>query len=333
MRIAAFPKGDLHEMVVRRTKPVFEWIEEARTLGVDGLELHTGFLWDSGGAYLDRVGEAITDAGFAMPMMCASPDFTHPDRDERAREVERHASHMRATARLGGPGAVCRVLSGQAHPEVALEQGLDWAAEAITSLLPLAAELGIRLAIENHYKATGWAYVEFAQAPDVFRALLARIPDREHFGVQFDPSNALVAGADPPDFLRSVVDRVITMQASDRYREPAPPGLAGSGPRSAATRPDGAGRPGASASEASAASSAPADYASLKHGVIGQGLNDYDKIFSILVDAGYDGWISIEDGVNGLDELAASAAFLREARDRWFGGSTEVRVRALEAYR
>jgi len=299
MRIAAFPKGDLHEMVISRTKPVFTWIEEARTLGVDGLELHTGFLWESGDAYLDRVGEAVTAAGFAMPMMCASPDFTHPDRDVRAREVERHAAAMRATARLGGPGAACRVLSGQAHPQVALEQGLDWAAEAITSLLPLAAELSIVLAIENHYKATGWDHPEFAQAPEVFRALVERIPDRVRFGVQFDPSNALVAGADPAEFLRTVVDRVVTMQASDRYREPG----------------------------------APLDYASLKHGVIGRGLNDYDKIFSILVEAGYDGWISIEDGVNGLDELAASAAFLREARDRWFGGSSAVRVRAMEANR
>ncbi|BCB78797.1 sugar phosphate isomerase/epimerase [Phytohabitans flavus] len=308
MRIAAFPKGDLHEMVVSRTKPVFTWIEEARTLGVDGLELHTGFLWESGEAYLDRVGEAITAAGFEMPMMCASPDFTHPDKDERAREVERQAEFMRATARLGGAGATCRVLSGQAHPEVAVEQGLDWAAEAITSLLPLAAELGIMLAIENHYKASTWTYPEFAQAPDVFRALVDRIPDRVHFGVQYDPSNAIVAGADPAEFLRTVIDRVVTMQASDRYLEP-----------------------GTTLDDLRQADGTIGYSPALKHGVIGQGLNDYDKIFTIMVDAGYDGWISIEDGVNGLDELAASAAFLRAARDRWFGGSTAVRVRALEA--
>ena len=49
----------------------------------------------------------------------------------------------------------------------------------------------------------------------------------------------------------------------------------------------------------------------LRHGVIGQGLNDYDKIFSTLHREGFDGWVSIEDGENGMDELRESVAFLR----------------------
>ena len=34
----------------------------------------------------------------------------------------------------------------------------------------------------------------------------------------------------------------------------------------------------------------------LQHGVIGQGLNDYDRIFSILHSVNFCGWFSIEDG-------------------------------------
>ena len=49
----------------------------------------------------------------------------------------------------------------------------------------------------------------------------------------------------------------------------------------------------------------------LKHGVIGRGLNDYDAIFSTLREEGFDGWISIEDGENGMDELRESVRFLR----------------------
>ncbi|GIG87829.1 sugar phosphate isomerase/epimerase family protein [Plantactinospora endophytica] len=310
MRIAAFPKGDLEAMVVRRSKTVFDWIEDARTLGVDGLELHTGFLWSDEAGYLAEVADAIAGAGFEMPMMCASPDFTHPDPDTRAREIEAQASYMRTTALLGGPGATCRVLSGQAHPTVPVEQGLDWAAGAINELIPLAAELRITLAVENHYKASTWAYPEFAQRPEVFHALLGRIDERVHFGVQYDPSNALVAGADPVEFLRTVIDRVVTMQASDRFVEP-----------------------GVDLDDLRSADGTIGYSPALKHGVIGQGLNDYPGIFTVLVEAGYDGWISIEDGVNGIDELRASAVFLREARDRWFGGSTAVRVRNHDAAR
>ena len=45
----------------------------------------------------------------------------------------------------------------------------------------------------------------------------------------------------------------------------------------------------------------------LSHGEIGKGLNDYDAIFTILKDAGFsDNWISIEDGVEGFDQLMRS---------------------------
>jgi hypothetical protein len=49
----------------------------------------------------------------------------------------------------------------------------------------------------------------------------------------------------------------------------------------------------------------------LRHGEIGKGLNDYDAIFSELKRKGFDGWISIEDGVDGMEQLERSVAFLR----------------------
>jgi sugar phosphate isomerase/epimerase len=49
----------------------------------------------------------------------------------------------------------------------------------------------------------------------------------------------------------------------------------------------------------------------LCHGVIGQGLIPYDRIFAILREVRFDGWISIEDGMNGLGEIAESARVLR----------------------
>jgi sugar phosphate isomerase/epimerase len=61
----------------------------------------------------------------------------------------------------------------------------------------------------------------------------------------------------------------------------------------------------------------------LRHGVIGKGLNDYDAIFSELADVGFDGWISIEDGVNGLDELKESVRFLREKIDLYWPSETK----------
>lgn len=49
----------------------------------------------------------------------------------------------------------------------------------------------------------------------------------------------------------------------------------------------------------------------LMHGEIGTGLNDYPALVRVLEDIDFHGWISIEDGVNGLDEVRRSVAFLR----------------------
>ena len=245
--------------------------------------------------YLDRVGDAIQSAGFAMPMLCCSPDFTQPDADARKRAVEHEARMIEVTRRLGGPGAVCRVLSGQRYPEVTREQGLSWVTECIRSLLPVAHENGIKLGIENHYKDGFWRYPEFAQKQDVFLQLLDNIPERDVFGVQYDPSNAIIAGDDPIELLRLVADRVLSMHASDRYLGPG------------------------ATLDALRQSDGTIGYSpDLRHGVTGKGLNDYDAIFSILADHDYKGWISIEDGMNGMDEMAESLAFLRHMCARYF---------------
>jgi sugar phosphate isomerase/epimerase len=197
LKIAAFPKCYIEQIAGERSMSVFEWIEMARSLDADGLEMYDGFFTSLEPSYLDRVGESIAGAGFAMPMLCCSPDFTNPDADARKRAVEREALLIEVTRRLGGPRAVCRVLSGQRYPEISRQQGLAWVVECINEVLPVAREHDIVLGLENHYKDGFWKYPEFAQKMDVFLELLGAISDHDHFGVQYDPSNAIVAGDDP----------------------------------------------------------------------------------------------------------------------------------------
>jgi sugar phosphate isomerase/epimerase len=295
IKIAAFPKCYLDEISVHRTMSVFEWIEMAKELGAEGLEMYVGFFPTFDDSFVDSVGEAIRRAGFAMPMMCCSPDFTHRDPNVRRREIKKEAEMIRVTRRLGGPGAVCRVLSGQRYPDVSVEEGLAWVVEAIEALIPVAREHDIVLGLENHYKDGYWNYPEFAQKQEIFLRLLDAIPERRYFGVQYDPSNAIVAGDDPIELLERVADRVVSMHASDRY-------LAEGATLDDLRQSDGT-----------------LGYSpNLRHGVTGKGLNDYDRIFSILARAGYEGWISIEDGMNGMEEMKESVDFLKRMRAKYF---------------
>ncbi|WP_439624270.1 sugar phosphate isomerase/epimerase family protein [Gemmata sp.] len=297
LKLSAFPKCYLDRIAGERSMSVFEWIEQAKQLDADGLEMYEGFFTSLDPGYLDSVAEAIRGAGFEMPMLCCSPDFTNPDADARKRAVDHEIEMVRVTRRLGGPGTVCRVLSGQRYPDVSRQEGLEWAAACITAVLPAARETGVILGLENHYKDGFWKFPEFAQKKDVFLDLVAMIPDRTNFGVQYDPSNAVVAGDDPIELLKAVAGRVVSMHASDRYLEP-----------------------GATLDDLKQTDGTIGYFSKLRHGVTGKGLNDYDAIFGTLAAAGYRGWVSIEDGMNGMGEMAESLAFLRRMVARYFPG-------------
>jgi len=291
MPLAVFPKCFLDQMVVERSLSVERWIAMAATLDIDGLEFLYGFTPNER-ARLLSFRELARYHGLKIPMMCHSPDFTAEPGPAIDAEIERQKAAIAAIALLGG--SYCRVLSGQRRPGLSIEEGVERAADAILSCLPFAEEHGITLVLENHYKDGYWDYPEFAQKRDVFLALLEAIGQPPNFGVNYDPSNAIVAGDDPIELLETIKDRVVTMHASDRWLTP-----------------------GASLEDLQSLDAHPMQgYAPfLKHGIIGQGLNDYDKILSILASVGFSGWISIEDGQDpecGMEHLALSAKFLRE---------------------
>jgi sugar phosphate isomerase/epimerase len=283
-QLAVFPKAFMDELCVTGTMSVREWIELAATLDVDGLEFYAEFLELRDPQAWSGARTIATDYGLAIPMLCCSPDFTHSDVSFRQAQVNKQKQWIEHCGELGGQ--FCRVLSGQRRPGISRADGLNFAVECITACLPTAERVGVILILENHYKDNYWTYPEFAQSIDDFCELVGRI-DSPHFGVNYDPSNALIAGDDPQELLRRVAHRVVTMHASDRYL--------------AEGTLDDLRREETSIGYARR----------LRHGVIGKGLNDYDAIFRELTSVGFNGWISIEDGVDGMDQLRASVEFLR----------------------
>jgi sugar phosphate isomerase/epimerase len=274
----------MDDLCVTRSMSLFDWIDLAATLDVDGIELYPGFFANFEPDYLDQIRQHLQAKNLEAPMMCASPDFTQHDAAARAAEIEKEKRMIDLTARMGG--RYCRILSGQRREDVSRADGVRYTVECIQEVIPYAAERGIILNMENHYKDGYWKYPEFAQHLDVFLEVINQI-DSPWFGVNYDPSNAIICGEDPLEVLAAIKHRVITMHASDRYLI--------SGTIEDLKQQDGS-----------------MGYAkNLRHGVIGKGLNDYDTIFSTLRTEGFNSWISIEDGENGMDELRESVRFLR----------------------
>ncbi len=291
-KLAAFPKAFMQALCKDGTMKVSEWINLAVKLDIDGLEWYAGFLEMTNESNWSIFRKQVEDHGKVIPMMCCSPDFTHPDKSFRQKEIVKQQRWIDMTFALGG--SYCRVLSGQRRPELSMDEGIKLAAECIEGCLPYAQERNITLIIENHYKDDFWEYPEFAQKMDVFCKLVDRI-HHPNFGVNYDPSNTYLAGEDPLELLKRVSKRVVTMHASDRFLiEGTIEDL----------RKEEGGAPG---------------YAKrLRHGEIGKGLNNYDAIFTELKKVGFNGWISIEDGVDGMDQMERSVSFLRKKMKQYW---------------
>ncbi|HEX6224123.1 MAG TPA: sugar phosphate isomerase/epimerase family protein [Chryseolinea sp.] len=284
-KLAAFPKAFMQALCKDGSMKVAEWIQLASSLDIDGLEWYAGFLEMEKESNWPVFRRQVEDLGKVIPMMCCSPDFTHPDAAFRAKEISKQKRWIDMTHTLGG--SFCRVLSGQRRPELSIDEGVKLAADCIEECLPYAEERNIVLILENHYKDDFWEYPEFAQKMEVFCKLVDRIHHAQ-FGVNYDPSNTYLAGEDPLELLYRVSDRVVTMHASDRYLK-------------VGTIEDLRKEEGGAVGYAKR----------LSHGEIGKGLNDYDAIFTELRRVGFNGWISIEDGMDGMDQLARSVTFVR----------------------
>jgi sugar phosphate isomerase/epimerase len=172
--------------------------------------------------------------------------------------------------------------------------GVAYTVEALEQSLAYAERRDVVLCLENHYKDGTWRYPEFAQPEEIYLEILDRV-DSPRLGVQYDPSNAIVGGYDPIKFLEKVLPRVVTMHASDRSLAP-----------------------GATLEDLRSSDGTTGYSDKLRHGEVGKGLIDYDTIFRMLAGAGFSGWISVEDGMNGLDELRRSVEFLRHKVSQYY---------------
>lgn len=290
-RISVFPKCYFDELVSGQMD-YLAWLRDAATLGAEGVEHYDGFFRSFDDAGVAPVLKTLRETGQVSSLLCFSPDFTHPEAAERARQVERQKTAIDLCVKLGIRH--CRTLSGQRYPDMSRREGVERTVEGIQRSLEYAERKGVILCMENHYKDGTWQYPEFAQPEDIFLEILGRI-DSSFLGVQYDPSNALVGGFDPLTFLEKVKTRVVSMHASDR-------GLA----------------PGATLDDLRQSDGSVGYSPKLIHGETGTGLNDYDTIFRTLAGVGYSGWISVEDGMNGLDELRRSVAFLKRKREQYY---------------
>ncbi|MFA0783615.1 sugar phosphate isomerase/epimerase family protein [Fervidibacter sacchari] len=185
----------------------------ARDFGVDTIELHHAMIPAYDRRTLDEIAGLLQRYGLRLSMLTCAPDFTHPDPDERERQLDEMKTKVVAAWVLGAKGV--RVTVGCAHEEVSREQGINWAVEMLLRLAEFAHPRGVKLGLENHYKDRLWELPDFAFDPDVFLEVAEKLKGTP-VGINFDCANPLMVNRDPIPILRAVADRVWHVHVSDR---------------------------------------------------------------------------------------------------------------------
>ncbi len=211
MKLSCLPVSFFDDIIAGRMT-VGDWARMGCELGLDAIDLSILFVPDRSAAKVAALREQIEAQGMSVAMVTSYPDFTHPDPDQRAKELALEAQVIEVARDLGA--RMVRVTAGQAHPETGREEGIRWAVEGLRRLTERVQPLGVQLVYENHAKPGAWQYADFSQPPEIFLEVLRETADLP-LNVNFDTGNAASFTDDPVGLLEAVIGRVLSIHASD----------------------------------------------------------------------------------------------------------------------
>lgn len=214
MKMSCLPVS-LYPELSAGTRTLADWFRFAAELGLDGADISVVHLANTQSAYLRELRGQAEDMGIQIAMMVTYADFTHPDAEERTRQVDELHRYIDVAAQLGAP--FIRVTAGQAHPGLERAAATEWAVSGLTACLDNAASKGITLCYENHTKGYAWTYNDFSQPSDIFLEICERTKGTG-LRLLFDTANTLATGDDPLRVLAEVRDRVSMIHTNDIAR-------------------------------------------------------------------------------------------------------------------
>lgn len=188
------------------------WAEAAKEIGFDGIDISALFLQNHTASFLGPLKRELSKVGIPIAMMTTYPDFTHPDARQREREFDYLVRDIALASELGVENL--RILAGQAHPQMGIEEGVSLAIEGIRRAAPIADRYGVRLVYEDHAKPGAWDYIDFSYPPEIFLRIYEGIRDT-NVRINYDTGNITAAGGDTLQVLEKVIDHVATIHVSD----------------------------------------------------------------------------------------------------------------------
>lgn len=211
MKLSCLPVS-LFDDICSGRMSIPQWAAEAKRIGYDGFDISSMFLRSHTPTYLGPLKAEIARTQMPIAMMTTYPDFTHPDPVQRQREFDYLTYDIAVASQLGVENL--RVLAGQAHPEMGIEEGLALAIDGLRRASDVARRYHVQLVYEDHAKPGAWDYIDFSYPPELFLRVCEGIRDTD-VKINYDTGNITAAGGDTVEVLKQVIDRVATVHVSD----------------------------------------------------------------------------------------------------------------------
>jgi sugar phosphate isomerase/epimerase len=145
-------------------------LDRAAALGLDGVEILHRQMDSEENDYLQGLKREAFVRGLDLYALSIHQDFVSPDAEERKRQVEHTRRCIEVAYRLGIPAIRLNsgrwktipsfnelMVAGGVEPPLpghTEDEAFDWVIQSIEACLPLAAERGVILALENHWGLT-----------------------------------------------------------------------------------------------------------------------------------------------------------------------------------
>lgn len=203
--------------------PIEKVIDHASELGVEGVDILHRQMANESNAYLQGLKRHAFTNGVDLISLSIHQDFVDPDPAVRREHIE-HTIHCLELAHEMGIPCI-RLNSGRWNtirsfddlmaargeepilPGHTAKDGFDWCIDSIEKCLGRAAELGVALALENHWGLT--------RTPEGLLRIVNAI-DSPWLGVLMDTGNFL---EDPYPKLEAIAPQTIFVQAKTYYGE------------------------------------------------------------------------------------------------------------------
>jgi sugar phosphate isomerase/epimerase len=211
MKLSCLPVS-LYREIMSGEISIGEWAQMGSEFGLDAIDISILFLMDRNVSTAKSIRRQVESAGMQIAMLTTYSEFTNPDPERRKIEQRLAEQTIELSSEMGAQ--MIRITAGQNYPGIDRSLGIGWILDGVHFLARKADKMGVTLVFENHAKPRVWEYPDFSQSPEIFLEIVAGTLDI-NLGINFDTANATVYSNNPLDLLDKIIDRVLSLHASD----------------------------------------------------------------------------------------------------------------------